>query len=185
MGLFFCLTSIVQTWNGSILMKRSLKNWKKKINWMILWEVNERMLLLFAFVLGKLWKPKQHCMRRWQEVKLKVRHCMLLHVNKICWSVLLYFCFIYFILISYIFFYLLLLKMKVMMKKEGDFWWTSTRKFIQRYGRKSMSYFFSLQKHYNQPFCPSNDTYIGNHLPCQILVLIHLVRFVVPLKSPL
>ena len=83
------------------------------------------------------------------------------------------------------FFYLLLLKMKVMMKKEGDFWWTSTRKFIQRYGRKSMSYFFSLQKHYNQPFCPSNDTYIGNHLPCQILVLIHLVRFVVPLKSPL
>ena len=104
MGLFFCLTSIVQTWNGSILMKHSLKNWKKKINWMILWEVNERMLLLFAFVLGKLWKPKQHCMRRWQEVKLKVRHCMLLHVNKICWSVLLYFCFIYFILISYIFF---------------------------------------------------------------------------------
>ena len=47
--------------------------------------------------------------------------------------------------------------------------------------------FFSLQKLYNQPFCPSNDTYIGNHLPCQILVLvlIHLVRFVVPLKSPL
>lgn len=103
MGLFFCLTSIVQTWNGSILMKHSLKNWKKKINWMILWEVNERILLLFAFVLGKLWKPKQHCMRRWQEVKLKVRHCMLLHVNKICWSVLLYFCFIYFILISYFF----------------------------------------------------------------------------------
>ena len=108
---------------------------------MILWEVNDRILLLFAFVLGKLWKPKQHCMRRWQEVKLKVRHCMLLHVNKIYWSVLLYDCFIYFILISY-FFYLLLLKMKMMMKKEGDFWWTSTRKFIQRYGRKSMSYFF-------------------------------------------
>ena len=108
---------------------------------MILWEVNDRMLLLFAFVLGKLWKPKQHCMRRWQEVKLKVRHCMLLHVNKIYKSVLLYDCFIYFILISY-FFYLLLLKMKVMMKKEGDSWWTSTGKFIQRYGRKSMSYFF-------------------------------------------
>ena len=150
---------------------------------MILWEVNDRILLLFAFVLGKLWKPKQHCMRRWQEVKLKVRHCMLLHVNKICWSVLLYFCFIYFILISY-FFYLLLLKMKMMMKKEGDFWWTSTRKFIQRYGRKSMSYFFFIEV--LQPtFCLSNNTYISNHLPHQILVLIHLVRFVVPLKSPL
>ena len=54
----------------------------------------------------------------------------------------------------FIFFYLLLLKMKVMMKKVGDFWWTSTRKFIQRYGRKSMSYFFFIAEALQPTFLP-------------------------------
>lgn len=148
---------------------------------MILWEVNERMLLLFAFVLGKLWKPKQHCMRRWQEVKLKVRHCMLLHVNKICWSVLLYFCFIYFILISYIFFTFFCWRWRWWWRRREIFGGLPQENLFKGMAGNQCHIFF----HCNQPFCPSNDTYIGNHLPCQILVLIHLVIFVVPLKSPL